>query len=145
MNKQPLPITGDGSETRDWTYVGDIVNGLLAMGIRDEAIGEAINLGSATETRVLDMAHQINKLTKNTQGITFVERRNWDVKKRLLSSIQKAKKILDYTPMTSFDNGLRQVHRWFEQQWDLIQESAEFPNHKKEHLGNTLFEKMRKL
>lgn len=128
MNKQPLPITGDGSETRDWTYVGDIVNGLLAMGIREEAIGEAINLGSAAETKVLDMANMINKLTKNTQGIMFVERRNWDVKKRLLSSIQKAKKILDYKPEASFDEGLRQAHHWFEDHWDLIQESAEFPS-----------------
>lgn len=127
MNNQPLPITGDGSETRDWTYVGDIVNGLLAMGIREEAIGEAINLGSATETRVIDMAHQVNTLTNNSQGIRFVERRNWDVKKKLLSSINKAKKILDYTPQTSFNDGLRHVHHWFEEHWDLIEESAEFP------------------
>ena len=41
-----LPITGDGTETRDWTYVGDIVNGLLAMGVRKEAIGEVFNLGA---------------------------------------------------------------------------------------------------
>lgn len=39
----------DGTETRDWTYVDDIINGLLAMGIREEAIGEAFNLGSAKE------------------------------------------------------------------------------------------------
>ncbi len=127
MNKQPLPITGDGYETRDWTYVGDIVNGLLAMGIRREAIGEAINLGSATETRVIDMAHQINTLTNNPQGLKYVERRNWDVKKQLLSSIDKAKKMLDYKPQTTFNDGLQQVHRWFEENWNLIQESAEFP------------------
>jgi UDP-glucose 4-epimerase len=142
--EKPLPITGDGSETRDWTYVDDVVNGLLAMGIRDEAIGEAINLGSGTETRVLDMAHQINNLTNNTQGITFVKRRNWDVKKQLLSSIEKAKKLLDYKPVTQFNDGLKQVHRWFEKHWDLIQENAEFPNNK-EHLENTLFEKIQKL
>jgi len=127
MNKQSLPITGDGNETRDWTYVGDIVNGLLAMGIQEEAVGEAINLGSGTETRVIDMAKKINTLTKNPQGMRFVERRNWDVKKRLLSSIQKAKKLLDYKPQTSFDDGLRKVHHWFEEHWDQIQESAEFP------------------
>src|SRR4030067_855682 len=49
LNGQKLPITGDGNETRDWTYVDDIINGLLAMGIRDEAIGETINLGSGKE------------------------------------------------------------------------------------------------
>lgn len=47
LNNQALPITGDGSETRDWTYVDDIVDGLMAMGIVEEAIGESINLGSA--------------------------------------------------------------------------------------------------
>jgi UDP-glucose 4-epimerase len=45
MKGLALPITGDGTETRDWTYVGDIVNGLLAMGVREAAIGEAFNLG----------------------------------------------------------------------------------------------------
>ena len=49
MNGLPLPITGDGTETRDWTYVEDIVDGLLAMGVREEAVGEAINLGSDQE------------------------------------------------------------------------------------------------
>ena len=57
MNGRPLPITGEGTETRDWTYVGDIVNGLLAMGIREEAIGEAFNLGASREQRVIDMAN----------------------------------------------------------------------------------------
>jgi len=127
MHKQPLPITGDGSETRDWTYVGDIVNGLLAMGVRQEAVGEAINLGSASETRVIDMAQMVNELTGNEAGIRFTERRDWDVKKRLLSSIDKAKRLLGYQPQTSFEDGLQQVYRWFINHWDQIQESAEFP------------------
>ena len=62
MSGQALPITGDGTETRDWTYVDDIVDGLLAMGIREEAIGEAINLGSGEDHRVVDMAGVMNKL-----------------------------------------------------------------------------------
>jgi UDP-glucose 4-epimerase len=126
MNKQPLPITGDGSETRDWTYVGDIVNGLLAMGIRKEAVGEAINLGSAKETRVIDMANMVNKLTGNTAGIQFTERRNWDVKTRLLSSVDKARKLLDYQPQTSFEDGLRHVHTWLKENWENINKIAEF-------------------
>jgi len=94
MTKQALPITGDGSETRDWTYVDDIVDGLMAMGIVEEAIGEAINLGSATETRVIDMANMVNELTGNQEGIAYAARRDWDAKTRLLSSIEKAKKYL---------------------------------------------------
>lgn len=52
MNGRPLPITGNGTETRDW--VDDIINGLLAMGIKEEAAGEAINLGSGHDQRVIE-------------------------------------------------------------------------------------------
>lgn len=132
MQNQPLPITGDGSETRDWTYVDDIVSGLLAMGVRDEAVGEAINLGSGTETKVSDMAAKVNRLTGNSAGVTYVDRRNWDVKKRLLSSIEKAKRLLGYQPQMKFDEGLKHVHQWFVDHWDQIQMSAEFPETQKE-------------
>jgi len=132
MNKQALPITGDGSETRDWTYVDDIVNGLLAMGIKKDAIGEAINLGSATETHVIDMANMVNDLTENYAGIAYTKRRNWDVKHRLLSSIDKAKKILDYKPQTSFEEGVKKLHDWFADNWENIRENAEFPENKKQ-------------
>lgn len=131
MHNQALPITGDGSETRDWTYVGDIVNGLLAMGIREEAVGEAINLGSSTETKVLDMANRVNELTGNTAGIAYKERRNWDVKTRLLSSIDKATRLLDYRPQTSFDGGLQNLYCWMKDNWELVSECAEFSDHKK--------------
>jgi len=123
MNGQPLPITGDGTETRDWTYVDDIISGLLAMGVVEEAIGEAFNLGSAKEHRVIDMANIVNKLTGNEAGVVFAERRNWDVKCRLLSSVEKAKKVLGYTPQTRFDEGLRNVFQWFTANWDDIQKT----------------------
>jgi len=126
MNSLPLPITGDGTETRDWTYVNDIINGLLAMGIREEAVGEAINLGSGEEQRVIDMANTVNKLTGNESGIIYIERRDWDVKTRLLSSIDKAKKLLDYKPQIKFEDGLKNVHEWFVENQDDIKRSAEF-------------------
>ena len=126
MNGQPLPITGDGSETRDWTYVGDIVNGLLAMGVKDKAIGQAINLGSSKEHKVVDMARMVNDLAGNDAGIKFVERRDWDVKKQLCSSIGKAQAVLDYQPTVSFEDGLKSVHAWFKENWTEIQRSAEF-------------------
>lgn len=126
MNNLPLPITGDGSETRDWTYVDDIINGLLAMGIKEEAIGEAINLGSGKDQRVIDMANTVNSLTGNKSGIMYIERRDWDVKTKLLSSIDKAKKLLDYKPQTGFEDGLKKVHEWFVENEDNINQSAEF-------------------
>jgi len=126
MNGLSLPITGDGSETRDWTYVDDIVNGLLAMGVREEAVGEAINLGSGEEHKVINMANMVNKHTGNESGIVYMERRDWDVKNRLLSSIDKAKRLLDYKPQMKFEDGLKHVHEWFVENLDDIKKSAEF-------------------
>ncbi|NQE54070.1 GDP-L-fucose synthase [ANME-1 cluster archaeon GoMg3.2] len=126
MKGQTLPITGDGTETRDWTYVDDIINGLLAMGIKEEAVGEAINLGSGKEHRVIDMANMVNALTGNEAGIKYVERRDWDVKTRLLSSIEKAKRLLDYKPQTEFEDGLKKVQEWFTENWENIEKNTEF-------------------
>jgi len=126
MKGQALPITGKGTETRDWTYVGDIVNGLLAMGVRKEAIGEAFNLGASTEQRVIDMANTVNKLTGNAAGIKFTQRRDWDVKTRLLSCITKAENKLGYKPTMKFEDGLKETHQWFVDNWDTIEKSAEF-------------------
>lgn len=126
MKDLPLPITGDGTETRDWTYVGDIVDGLIAMCIRDEAIGEAFNLGAGKEQRVIDMAGTILGLTKSSSPIVYKERREWDRKTHLLSCITKGQKLLGYTPRMNFEDGLRETHRWFEENWEHIGRSAEF-------------------
>lgn len=126
MNGQALPITGDGTETRDWTYVDDIIKGLLAMGIREEAVGEAINLGSSTEHQVIELATTINRLTNNIAGVTYVSRRNWDVKTHLRSSIDRARTLLDYQPQTNFEDGLKKVHEWFVENWENIKNDAEF-------------------
>ncbi len=126
MNGEALPITGDGTETRDWTYVDDIIDGLLAMGIKKEAIGKAINLGSGEEHRVIDLANMVKELTDNKAEIKYIESRNWDVKKRLLSSIDKAKRILGYEPQTKFEKGLKKVYKWFTENWENIEKTAEF-------------------
>jgi len=126
MKGLALPITGDGTETRDWTYVGDIVKGLLAMGVREAAIGEAFNLGAGKEQRVIDMANAVNTLTGNSAGIKYTQRRDWDVKTRLLSCITKADTRLGYKPQMKFEGGLKETHRWFVENWENIEKCAEF-------------------
>jgi UDP-glucose 4-epimerase len=123
LNNQPLPITGTGDETRDFTYVGDIINGLLSMAYYEKAIGEAFNLATAREIRIGDLAQLINEITNNKAGIVFKERRDWDKKNRLLASIDKAKKILGYNPSMDFKDGLQQIRAWFVENWDNIRES----------------------
>ncbi|MCI0528510.1 MAG: SDR family NAD(P)-dependent oxidoreductase, partial [Nitrospira sp.] len=107
MKGLPLPITGTGEETRDFTYVGDIVDGLLRVGVFESAIGQEFNLASGTETRIMDLARMINEATGNTAGIQHAQRRKWDIKSRRLASIDKANKLLGYEPQTPFKAGLQ--------------------------------------
>lgn len=123
ISKQPLPITGTGDETRDFTYVGDIINGLLSMVYYKEAVGEAFNLATAREIRIGDLAEWINEITGNKAGIVFKERLDWDKKNRLLASIEKARKILGYSPSMDFKEGLKHVNAWFIENWENIQAS----------------------
>ena len=125
MKKKPLPITGTGEETRDFTFVMDIVQALLTMAYHDEATGDAFNIGAGTETRIVDLAQSVNEITGNTAGIVFAERRDWDKKSRLLSSIEKARRVLKYQPRTDFKEGLVSVHAWFSDQWQNIVKSTD--------------------
>ena len=50
----------------------------------------------------------------------------WEVKHRLLSSIEKAKRLLGYKPQTEFEDGLKKVHAWFVENWADIEGNAEF-------------------
>ena len=122
-----LPFTGSGEETRDFTFVGDLVDGLLRAGYFERAIGQEMNLASGREIKILEMAERVNELTENQAGIRRVERRVWDTKKRLLASIDRARDLLGYEPQMDFDTGLQQTVAWFKSNWSQIQKDAEFP------------------
>ncbi|MEN4019340.1 MAG: hypothetical protein PQ967_01495 [Methanobacterium sp.] len=53
-------------------------------------------------------------------GVTYMERRDWDARTKLLSSIEKAKRLLGYEPQTGFEEGLKKVHEWFTGNWENI-------------------------
>lgn len=126
MKGMPLPITGSGQESRDFTYVGDIVDGLLRAGVMENALGEEFNLASGTETRIMDLARMINEEVGNRAGIRYVQRRKWDTKDRLVADIQKARHLIGYEPRTDFREGLLNTIHWFRDHWDLIEASASF-------------------
>ena len=142
MNKQPLPITGTGDETRDFTYVGDLIQGLLAMAHYEDAVGEAFNLGTGREIRIRDLAEWILELTGNEAGLVFKEKRGWDKKSRLLASIEKAKKVLGYEPTMDFREGLKHMHEWFLENWLNIEGSADFDSKPTNELGMFTVEKV---
>jgi len=126
LHHQPLPITGTGEETRDFTFIDDIVDGVLRAGVTSEAVAEAINLASETETKVIDLANMINDLTGNNNGVKFVGRRKWDKVIRRRASIEKARKILGYEPKIGIKEGLKRTVNWFLENRDKIEASARF-------------------
>lgn len=126
VHAQPLPITGSGQETRDFTYVGDIVSGLLRCGVLSAAVGEAINLASGVETKVGDLAAQVNTLTGNRAGIHQLQRRRWDTHSRRCAAIDKARQLLGYQPRTDFATGLRHTLAWFQNHHKEIEACARF-------------------
>lgn len=123
----PLPFTGTGEETRDFTYVGDIVDALLRAAYFEKAIGQEFNIASGCEINILQMAERINTLTGNKAGILRAPRRVWDTKKRLLASIEKAEQLIGYKPKMDFEQGLDRTIRWFKENWKDIDRDAEFP------------------
>jgi nucleoside-diphosphate-sugar epimerase len=127
LQGQPLSFTGAGDETRDFTYVADIVDALLRAAYFEAAVGQEMNIASGHETNILEMAHQINRLAENPAGICKAQRRVWDTKKRLLASIERAKELLGYEPKVDFQTGLRNTIRWFRENWDSIVANANFP------------------
>ena len=126
LRGEALPITGTGEETRDFTYVGDIVSGLLSAGVIEAAVGEGINLASGEEVRIIDLAHMINELTGNKAGVRYLQRRHWDTKPRLLASIEKAAELLQYSPRMSFTEGIKKNLIWFREHWEEISAAADF-------------------
>jgi len=126
LSGKDLPITGTGEETRDFTFVGDIVDGLLRAGVIDAAIGQDFNLASGREIQIKQLAEMIIKITGSKSQIKYAPRRKWDTKSRILASVEKAGKLIGYKSNTTFEDGLPQAIAWFKQNWDKIEQCARF-------------------
>jgi len=137
IQKNSLPITGSGEETRDFTFVGDIIDGTLRMGAITGAVGEAINLASGTETRIIDLANWINEINGNDSGIVYAERRDWDKAIRRRASIDKAKRILGYEPKTPVRHGLQFVSKWIRENLYQIETGSKYKIHEGFVPGNS--------
>lgn len=123
LNGKKLPIMGTGKETRDFTFVEDIVDGTLRLGVIPEALGQAFNLASETETRVVDVANMVNELAGNSSGAEYIPRRDWDKITRRRASIEKARKVLGYRPKTKIQEGISRAFDWIKANRDSIQAS----------------------
>jgi UDP-glucose 4-epimerase len=126
MRGETLPITGTGEETRDFTYVEDLVDGLLRAGFYQQAVGQEFNLASGSETRIIDLANMICEATGNKSKVKHLQRRKWDTKSRLLASTARAKQLVGYTPAMDFQEGLMKTVDWFKRNWADIETCASF-------------------
>ena len=113
---QPMMVFGDGTQTRDFTFVSDTARGILAAGFSDHSIGETLNLGSGKEIRIKDLANTIvHVLGTNEALITHVESRPGDVL-RLLADTTKADKLLGFRSTVSLNDGLAKLRDWYTSQ-----------------------------
>ena len=110
---EPLPVMGTGKETRAFTYMEDLVAGIVSASEQPGIGGEVINLGSSREIPIGKLAEMINKLTGNQGGIDFQPRRSWDTVERRKANIAKAQTLLAYNPSTPFEEGLVRTIEWF--------------------------------
>lgn len=113
LRHEPLPLTGTGEETRDFTFVVNTIRGTLMAGMVPGAAGQVFNIGTGKETRIVDLAMAINEITGNPTGVVYYERRNWDRIERRCASIDRAAEVLGYEPLISIDEGLKATYRWF--------------------------------
>ncbi|MBI4973945.1 GDP-mannose 4,6-dehydratase [Candidatus Roizmanbacteria bacterium] len=108
LNK-PIPVFGDGTQTRSLCYVDDMVEGLIRLMFYPGTKGQIINLGSSEEHTVLEYAEKVKKLLGSTSEIVLTEKLPTDDPKQRRADITKAKQLLKWEPTVSLDEGLSKL------------------------------------
>lgn len=111
LNHNPITVYGDGSQTRSFCYVDDLIEAMIKMMNQTQAIGP-INLGNPYELTVKKMAETIITATNSSSSLTFQDLPTADPKQRQ-PDITYAKKILDWQPTTSLADGLQKTIKYF--------------------------------
>ena len=113
LHNENLLVFGDGSQTRDFCYVEDNMRGLLEAAKHDTLIGEVVNVGSNSETSILQIAEMILRLVEGTTSkIEHVDGRPGDVL-RLYADTTKFRTLTGWQPQVTLEEGLRKTIAWF--------------------------------
>ena len=110
LQGKPLTVYGDGSQTRSFCFVTDLVDGIYRLLLSDEA--EPVNIGNPTEITIREFAERINTLTNNSAGIRFEPLPKDDPRQRQ-PDITKATNILGWEPNVQLQEGLEKTVAWF--------------------------------
>ncbi|MFP3234361.1 MAG: GDP-mannose 4,6-dehydratase [Sulfolobaceae archaeon] len=112
LKGEEITIYGDGKQTRAFLYVEDWVEATLKMLFTKGLKGEVINIGSDKETRIIDLANMIITLTGSKSKIRYLPPRPDDPPRRA-ADISKAKRLLNWEPKISLEEGLKKTIEWF--------------------------------
>ncbi len=110
LKGEPFTIYGDGSQTRSFCYVTDLVDGLYRLMLSDERY--PVNLGNPLEMTILEFAERIRAVSGSTAGIVFQPLPQDDPQRRR-PDISKAKRVLGWEPKVGLDEGLRETIAYF--------------------------------
>lgn len=113
-NDQPISLYGTGVSRRDYTFVADVVDGVLAaMAYRDTSY-EVINLGNGRAITLLQLVHELEAVLGKRAVVRFLPEQPGDVP-ATLASIEKARQLLGYSPETTLRNGLSSFASWMDE------------------------------
>jgi dTDP-glucose 4,6-dehydratase len=118
LRKEPLTIYGDGSQTRSFCYVDDLVEGIIRLLYSNEH--DPVNIGNPQETTILEFAETINRLTGNKAGVIYrPEGRIGNDPQRRRPDISRARKILGWEPKINLEEGLAKTIVYFKEKMGL--------------------------
>lgn len=118
LKGEPLTIYGDGLQTRSFTYVDDLVEGIYRLLMSEQH--DPVNIGNNVETSILEFAEQINELTENPGGIMYKrDNRTEGDPQRRRPDLSRANKVLDWAPTLQLAEGLRKTIPYFKEKLRL--------------------------
>ncbi len=113
--ERPMVVFGDGTQTRDFTYVSDTACAIVAAATKDSCIGHTLNIGSGREVQIGELAAMVKEVTGRPEArIEQVEARPGDVR-RLYADSSRAAALLGFAPTVSLREGLTKLRNWYEQ------------------------------
>jgi UDP-glucose 4-epimerase len=115
MNHESPRIHGDGEQTRDFTYIDDVVEATLLAGISSKAEGQVYNVGTGRETTINHLARTIIRITAATVEPTYIDRRDIDNIRRRVVNIEKIRRELRWVPSVTIEEGLRRTYQWLKE------------------------------
>jgi len=119
MKGMPLELDNEGRASRDFIYVGDIVDGLLCCATAGEP-GDVYNLASGVETSIRELAETINRMTENDAPVELLPARDWDRSGNRFGSTEKARRELGFEARVPLDDGLATTIDWMREHLGLI-------------------------